>query len=81
MALNVYKFQLDRDILNTISSCRENQECTEYCNSYSFTKLPTIFIGNINHLEEMHDFLRKNKADNNGFFEKELLTEEQQLEI
>lgn len=81
MANNLYKFIYDREALNDISQCRESADCFNFCNRYSFTKMPNTFIGDITHLEEIHDFLRKNKADNRGFFRKDELTNEEKLEV
>ena len=71
LATNVYKFIFDREILKDISNCREKQDCNDFCHRYSHTKLPTTFIGNIDHLEEIHNFLRKNPVSTDGFMEPE----------
>lgn len=39
--------------------------------------MPTAFIGKIEHLEEIHDFLRKNPVSTDGFLEPEPEEEEQ----
>lgn len=66
--------------MKDISNCKEKQECNEFCHRYSHTRLPPIFIGNIEHLEEIHDFLRKNPVSTDGFLEEEPEEEEQQDE-
>ena len=67
---NLDKFIFKRNELRDISECRDNQECTNLCQRYSFSQINDIFIGDIEQLKKMFNFLDENQVDERGFVEK-----------
>lgn len=81
LANNVYEFKSDQDMIKNMAQCRDKQECSAYCEEYSLTGLPDMFIGQHEHLSAMKNFLDYNKPDNRGFFDKkEIMTEDEELQ-
>lgn len=78
---NLYEFKSNQEMIKTMAQCRDEQDCREYCEGYSFTGLPDMFIGQFEHLAAMKEFLDFNKPDNRGFFDKEeFLNEDEKLQ-
>lgn len=67
---NLDKFIFKRNELKDISDCRDDEECANLCQRYSFSTIPEIFIGDIDQLRKIHAFLEDNKVDERGFVEK-----------
>jgi len=68
---STFDFKFKRDELEDINLCRNDQYCERYCQRYSLTDLPAVFIGNRLHLENMKFFLDNHIPDNRGMFSTE----------
>ena len=76
---DLFDFKVDKIEVESIWDCWENNECKDYCQYYSLTTYPSIFIGDKDHLNEIHDFLDNNWVDNWGFFLKNEEEKEEEL--
>lgn len=51
-----------------IENCREKLVCAPFCQRYSITDLPDIFVGNKENFDRMVFFLKHHKPDSRGYF-------------
>ena len=65
---DLFDFKVDKVEMESIRDCRENNNCIQYCQYYSLTQYPSIYIGNREHLSNIHEFLENNRVDNRGYF-------------
>jgi hypothetical protein len=65
---STFDFKFKKDELEDINLCLKDQYCQRFCERYSLTDLPGVFIGNRLHLENMRFFLENHIPDNKGMF-------------
>ena len=61
-------FKVPGEDRNIIADCKNDNVCTPFCNRYSFSAFPEIFIGRKDYLDRMVFFLKNHKPDNRGYF-------------
>ena len=66
---DVYKFKFDKVEVKKITDCMFENQCSDFCEEYSFTLLKEFFIGKREWLDEMRKFMEANKVDDQGYFE------------
>lgn len=65
---STFDFKFKKDELEDINLCLKDQYCQRFCERYSLTDLPEVFIGNRLHLQNMRFFLENHIPDNRGMF-------------
>lgn len=64
-------FRVPTEDKMAIESCREKLVCAPFCQRYSITDLPDIFVGSKENFDRMVFFLKNHKPDSRGYFTSE----------